>query len=338
MKPAPCSAPPDFRLAEWLYEEGIGENRAVLVEGDAILEAAIELPDRLRTGTVAAARLAKILVPGRRGLVVSGDREAILEPLPRELTEGGTLRIEIVREAVPEAGRPKLPKARVTEGELRPGPTLIERLGQPATHRPPGPDRFEQLGWSELLEEALTGEIAFAGGALRMSLTPAMTLFDVDGALPPAELACAGAAAAARSIRRFGIGGSIGIDLPTLPGRAERQAAAAAFDELLPQPYERTAVNGFGFLQIVRRRERPSIPETVQGDRVGAAARALLRRAERTPGAGERTIRAAPAVVARIEAEAGWTDELARRTGAPVRLRADPSLPISGGDVQSAHS
>ena len=112
-----------------------------------------------------------------------------------------------------------------------------------------------------------------------MSLTPAMTLFDVDGSLPPAELAVAGAAAAARAIRRLGIGGSIGIDLPTLPARADRQAAAAALDAVLPQPFERTAVNGFGFLQIVRRRERPSLPELVQGDPVGAAARALLRRA-----------------------------------------------------------
>ena len=118
-----------------------------------------------------------------------------------------------------------------------------------------------------------------------MSLTPAMTLFDVDGSLPPAELAIAGAAAAARAIRRLGIAGSIGIDLPTLAGRADRQAAAAALDAVLPQPFERTAVNGFGFLQIVRRRERPSLPEIVQGDPVGAAARALLRRARAREGA-----------------------------------------------------
>jgi hypothetical protein len=325
-------------LAEWLYEEGIGESRAVLLEGDDILEAAIELPDTLRVGTVAEARLAKILVPAGRGVVVVDGREAMLEPLSPSLTEGQKLRIEIVREGVAEPGRPKLPKARLSEEEPRPGLSLLERLGAPSVHRAQGPDRFEQAGWSELLEEALTGEISFAGGALRMSLTPAMTLFDVDGGLPPAALACAGAAAAARAIRRFGIGGSIGIDLPTLSGKAERQAAAASLDALLPQPFERTAVNGFGFLQVVRRRERPSLPEILQGDRVGAAARALLRRAERTPGAGERTIRAAPAIVARIEAEAGWTEELSRRIGAPLRLRADPSLPISGGDVQSAHS
>lgn len=325
-------------MAEWLYEDGIGENRAILVEDGAIVEAAIELPGGLLAGMVAEARLAKILVPGRRGLARLPDGEAVVEPLPPGVTEGRTLHVEIVREAIPEPGRPKLAKGRATGAAPQPGPSLRERTGRPLPQPLHGPDRFEEAGWSELLEQAATGEIPFPGGALRMSLTPAMTLFDVDGALPPAELACAGAAAAARAIRRFGIGGSIGIDLPTLPSRAGRQKAAEALDALLPPPFERTAVNGFGFLQIVRRRERASIPEIVQHDAVGAATRALLRRAERAPGAGERTLRAAPAVIARIEANPGWIDALSRRTGSPVRLRAEPSLPISGGDVQSAHS
>jgi len=197
-----------------------------------------------------------------------------------------------------------------------------------------GPDRFEEAGWSELLEQAATGEVPFDGGALRMSLTPAMTLFDVDGRLPPAELARAGAAAAARAIRRFGIGGSIGIDLPTMPGRADRQAAAAAVDAALPQPFERTAVNGFGFLQIVRRRERPSIPEIVQDDPAGAAARALLRRAQRSAGQGAAVLRAAPAVIARIEAQPGWVEALRREIGAEVVLQAGAGLSISAGHVQ----
>ncbi|MGZ8336189.1 MAG: ribonuclease, partial [Allosphingosinicella sp.] len=200
--------------------------------------------------------------------------------------------------------------------------------------QPTGPDLFEQAGWSELLDEAQSGEIDFPGGALRMSLTPAMTLFDVDGSLPPAELACAGAAAAARAIRRLGIGGSIGIDLPTLPGRAERQAAAAGLDAVLPQPFERTAVNGFGFLQVVRRRARPSLPELVQGDPAGAAARALLRRAQRAEGHGPLTLQAAAPVIARLEARADWLDALRRQVGAAIVLQAEPGLAISAGHVQ----
>ncbi|MGZ8281877.1 MAG: ribonuclease, partial [Allosphingosinicella sp.] len=221
-------------MAEWLYEAGIGEDRAILIEAGMIIEAAIELPG-LRAGAVVPARLAKILVVGRRGLaeLVCGD-EAMVEPLPAGLTEGASCRVEILREPIPEPGRPKLAKARVTDAPLRDGIALADRIDAALRPQPTGPDLFEQAGWSELLDEAQSGEIDFPGGALRMSLTPAMTLFDVDGSLPPAELACAGAAAAARAIRRLGIGGSIGIDLPTLPGRAERQAAAAGLDAVLP--------------------------------------------------------------------------------------------------------
>ena len=54
-------------MAEWLYEDGIGENRAILVEDGEIVEAVIELPG-LRAGAVVAARLTALLIPGRRGI------------------------------------------------------------------------------------------------------------------------------------------------------------------------------------------------------------------------------------------------------------------------------
>jgi hypothetical protein len=329
-------------LAEWFYEAGIGEDRAILVEDDAILEAAIELPDALRLGTICGARLTTILTSARRAIVtLSNGDEALLEPVPVGVTQGAALRVEIIRERVPEKGRAKLAKVRATDLPARAGAGLLDRLtasGQYVTRlRSTDPDRFEQAGWSELLEQASSGEIPFEGGALRMSLTPAMTLFDVDGNLDPARLAVAGAGAAGRAIRRLAIGGSIGIDLPTLAARPDRQAAAAALDAALPQPFERTAVNGFGFLQLVRRRECPSLAELLQFDPPGAAARALLRRAERTPGSGERLIQAAPAVVARLEAETVWLAELRRRIGVEVRLRAEAGLAISAGHVQSAH-
>ena len=319
-------------MAEWLYEAGIGENRAALVESGRILEAVIELPGALRLGAVLPARLIAVQIPRRRGIVSLEHGEALLEPIPAGLTEGAALRVEVVREAIAEAGRAKLPKVRTTADEPRPGPALRQRLDA-IELTAFGPDRLEQAGWSELLEEARTGEIAFAGGSLRMSLTPAMTMFDVDGFLDPEPLAVAGAAAAGSAIRRLGIGGSIGIDLPTVASRAGRQAAAARFDAMLPQPFERTAVNGFGFLQVVRKRERASIPELLQGDPAAAAARALLRRAERTPGAGTRTIVAAPQVIDRIESNPAWIEALARRVGGTVALQPDPGLAISAGHV-----
>lgn len=320
-------------MARWLYEEGIGENRAVLIEGGEIAEAIIELPSELRAGSVVKARLASILIPNRRAIaILENSTEVLVEPVQQGITEGAAVRIEIVREAVAERGRLKRAKGRVTDTEERRGPTLIERLDGAAPVSPAGPDLLEQAGWSELLEQAATGEIPFAGGALRMSLTPAMTLFDVDGILPPAALAEAGAEAAGCAIRRLGIAGSIGIDLPTLPSKGDRQRAASALDAVLPQPFERTAVNGFGFLQIVRRRERASVAEIVQGDPVGVAARALLRLAQRTPGQGLRTLHAAPPVAARLEP---WLEMLIRRTGTAIALRAEPGLAISAGHVHA---
>ena len=325
-------------MAGWLYEEGIGENRAIRVEQGEIVEALIELPGGAGPGAVLEARLIEVQQPGRRGLVCldSGD-EAILSPIPAGVTEGARLRVEVVREPLPETGRAKRAKVRPSDAPLRPAPKLVERLGGWAPNSPGRIDMFEQAGWSELVESAESGEIPFAGGGLRMSLTPAMTLFDVDGVLEPAALAVAGARAAGQAIRRFGIGGSIGIDLPTLSAKADRLRAAEALDEVLPQPFERTAVNGFGFLQVVRRRERRSIPEIVQADPVGAAARALLRRAERA-GPGALNLVAAPDVVARIETQSGWIDTLSRRVGGAVALQADAGQPIFAGYVHHRQS
>jgi hypothetical protein len=311
-------------LAEWLYEEGIGENRAILVEDDEIIAAAIELPGEMRCGSVLAGRLAHIAIPGRRGVVATGRGEVMVEPLPKRLSEGQGVRVEIVREPIAEPGKPKFAKGRITDAEEQEGPSLAERIGSPPPLRPLGPDLFYEAGWSELIDEALGGEIDFPGGELRMSLTPAMTLFDVDGFLPPFELALAGAEAAALAIRRLDIGGSIGIDLPTLPSREERLRAVEALDSVLPRPFERTAVNGFGFLQVVRRRERRSLPELLQWDPVGGAARDLLRTAER--GVGGCELVAAPAVIARLRANPDWLDTLARRVGGAVALREDSSF------------
>ena len=161
-----------------------------------------------------------------------------------------------------------------------------------------------------------------------------MTLIDVDGFLPPDELAVLGAAEAAKAIRRLDIGGSIGIDLPTAGSKAARQSAAAAIDAALPQPFERTAVNGFGFVQIVRPRGRASLVELAQ-DRASFEARALLRRAA-SEGPGAMRLVAHSSVVAALEGKPEWLDALSRQVGGAIGLRADPALPMSGGYAEQA--
>lgn len=321
-------------MAEWILDEGIGESRAALVDADRIIEARIARDGGLRVGAVVRARLT-----GRSGdrgeLLIEGGGQALLQRLPPGLAEGAMLNAEIVREALPERGRWKLPVARATDAPPAPAPTLADEIGPAIRLAPHAPDALEVAGWSELIEQAETGLVPFRGGLLRIELTAAMTVIDVDGELPPAELARAGAAAAGAAIRRLGIGGSIGIDLPTVPDKAARQAAADAFDAALPPPFERTAVNGFGFLQIVRRRTRPSLLELIQADPVRSAALALLRRAGRDPRPGAGTLVAPPAVASLIAANPDWLDALARRRGGAIGLRAEPALPMSAGHVEA---
>ena len=318
-------------MPEWLIERGIGETRAVRVRDGEIVEARIELEGAVPAGAVLPARLVNV---GSNGVnAVAADeqgREYLLPQAPRGVTQGAALNIEVTREAIPGGETWKRPLARATDEAVRsPPPPDAEVVPLPAPA-----DRLGAAGWGDLLDEARSGIVRFAGGELRVSLTPAMTLIDVDGHLPVEELALAGAEAAARAILRHGIGGSIGIDLPTVSGKALRQAIGAAIDAILPQPFERTAVNGFGFLQIVRPRARACLFE-LAADRAAFEARALLRLAamERT---GATALVANPAVVRAIERQPGWIEALSRQLGGAAVLRSDPALPIHGGYAQAA--
>ncbi len=310
-------------MTEWLIERGIGEIRVALVEGGRIIEARILREGVVPAGTVLEARLRSV---GRNAMAVADGQEYLLPKGAPGATEGAKLSIEVTREAL--GAEPwKRPLARMTDEAPRPAPELTGRnLQFPGTT-----DELEAAGWSNLLDEARSGLLAFSGGELRVSLTPAMTLVDVDGQLLPADLAVAGAKAAAQAIRRHGVGGSIGIDLPTVEGKAARQGAAQAVDAVLPQPFERTAVNGFGFLQIVRPRTHASLFE-LAADRAPFEARALLRLATREVGAIR--LAAHPAVTAVLEANPGWLETLSRQVGGAVTLRRDPSLAMSAGHAQ----
>lgn len=321
-------------MPEWLIERGIGETRAVLADKGEIIEAQVELEDVTPAGSILAARLASTGTHGRNADAVAQDGVEYL--LPRGAlghAQGATLAIEVTRVAIPGSEPWKRPLARISDKAPALAPPLFERLNGRSLPFPCAEDALHDLGWEDLLDQARTGLIPFAGGELRVSATPAMTLIDVDGYLPPDELAILGAAAAAQAIRRLDIGGSIGIDLPTVAGKAIRQDAAEAIDSTLPQPFERTAVNGFGFVQIVRPRSRPSLIELAQ-DRPAFEARALMRRAVREPP-GAKLLVGHPAVIAAAQRHPEWVDSLGAQIGGKVELRSDAALPMSGGYATS---
>jgi len=326
-------------LAEWLVEEGIGEHRAILIDSGEIAAARIDWPGSLAAGQIEDAVLIARAAGSSRGTVrFAGGEEALIDGLRRDAREGAPIRAIVTRSAIGEKARRKLAQAKPTQGTPRPAPTLAMRLHDEG-HAVRVVHRFADAGWpdadwEELFLQAWDGSIAFAGGALTVSPTPAMTLIDVDGTLPPRALAVEAATAAALTIRRFDLGGSIGIDFPTLERKDERRAVDEALAAALTRwPHERTAMNGFGFVQLVARLERPSLLHRVAGDPAGAAARALLRRAERVAEPGALRLSAHPRVLAKIPPE--WRDMLARRSGREIRLHEAPQLAWEAASVQA---
>jgi hypothetical protein len=305
-------------LPEWLIERGIGEIRAALVDDGEIVEARVRRDGVIPAGTILEAKL--VAVAPRVAVEAAG--ETFL--LPRGVSgvsEGRSLFVEVTREAIGNGEPWKRGLARVTCELPRDAPPLAEgREGRIAD-------------WDDLLEDARGGIVAFNGGELRIEPTAAMTMIDVDGWLEPAQLAQVAAWAAARAISRLDLGGSVGIDFPTLGDKQARRDVDRVLDEYLPKPSERTAINGFGFVQVVRPRSRASLMELAR-DRVPFEARALLRRAALEPPGGKKIV-AHPAIVALLESHEDWLEDLGRQLGGTIGLRADPALPMSGGYAEN---
>ena len=324
-------------MAEWLVEHGIGETRALLVEGDEILAAKIRWPGELHAGQQAFAKLTSKRSGKRRGIAtLDGGVEVLVDHLPPEANEGATIGIRVSRAAISERGRYKLAQARcfVVDNELvdpdaKVGAAALRNVfitGDTVRRLPTG-------HWEEVWSAASSGSLEFAGGEILLSTTPAMVI-DVDGEGSPRELALASIPAIARSLRWFDLGGNIGIDFPTIEAKADRKRVDAALDEALADwPHERTAMNGFGFVQLVVRLEGPSLLHRFATSRTGMCARMALRRAEMAEGNGRVLLLTVhPAIKAKLKPE--WLEELARRTGKEVRIETDPGLALEASQAQ----
>ena len=301
-----------------MIETGIGETRAALIDDSEIVEARVRRDGVTPAGAILEAKLVAV---APRVTVEAGGEQFLLPRGVSGISEGSRLLIEITREALGGYETWKRGLARRTEDEPRPAPPLADGT----------PGKIE--GWDALLDEARSGLVGFDGGELRIEPTAAMTMIDIDGWLVPDKLAQMGAWAAARAIRRLDIGGPIGIDFPTLKGREARQQIDSILAEYLPSPAERTAMNGFGFVQVVRPRSRASLID-LAADRAAFEARALLRRAASEIGAIR--LVAHPSVLRLLEGQANWLDRLARQVGGAVTLRSDPSLAMSAGHAERA--
>jgi hypothetical protein len=319
-------------MPELYVNERLGETRAAVVERFRLIEMHIARDgDGLAAGARLAARLRQKL--GHRGIAEAAGEEILVEPWPPGAAEGATVTLEVTRAAWREPGRDRLAKARPTPLAPWPAPALASALQARGAVLQTGWPADIGGQWADAFEAAELGRLPFEGGSLAFAPTPAFTAVDVDGAglslTRPALLALAAA------IRLWGLGGSIVVDLPNGPDKAGRMAAAEAFDAAMGKlAFERTAINGFGLLQIVRPRPGPSILERAQLDRAGSAAIDLLASAARDSGTGPMRLVAAPPAIRWLQARSHLIESLARSSGRPVDLRADPMA--GSGHVEAA--
>lgn len=247
--------------------------------------------------------------------------------------EGTLVLAEIVRAAIPEPGRLRPARARLVEGHassvglIAPGPPLEVRF--------PGLAWVQTLdGVDDALDLADCGEFPCGDFALSFERTRGGLVIDVDGGGDARKTNQAAAAEIARLLRLYQVGGSVLIDFRAMTGRADRQAVTDALLDAVrddPRPCEHTAVNGYGLMQLVRARPRPSALDVRcgvarHGTDAATLALELLAQAQRSIGAGVRTITAPPAIAHWLQVQQALQAEVAQRLGAALVIVAEPAM------------
>lgn len=355
---------------ELLWGTGPGEIRAGLVENGQLVEFRLVRLRRneqmlLRAGERYTARLISRTVNGQAMVDIGAGQNATLRN-PPSLPEGALIEVEMVRAPYAEPGNWKLPSVRYladiapVHGQaawhfsaepwelfLRDHAPLVDAiicpdaasagevrdvLGADAPEIKVRQQRIEDADFESLIEQAVSGIHPLPGGSLSIERTRAMTMIDIDGGVDGETLNLQAAREIPRLLRLLDISGQVGIDFVAMESKTARQAVVSALDEAaaLLGAYERTAINGFGFCQIVRRKAGPSVPELLCGTRRAglsdeSRAIALLREAGRSTGFGPRRLVAPPAIIDLIKKWPEETGALRSSLGVEIELVSDPA-------------
>lgn len=313
-------------MIEIWNDDGPGERRAALVENNCIVEIHIQRDLHPVVGECGTGRIGRKTPSGT--YIMTDNAGELLVRGKCAGSEGAYIAFEVVREEIAEPGRVKPAEAMLVEAASstdRQG--LWNRRTEALT---------ASMMKSALLDDAfdcaLAGTSVAGDATISFQRTKAGLVFDVDGTGDPRAINHAAAVEISRLLRLFQIGGMAMVDFVAVDSKTARQEIADAFDAASsadPRNYERTAINGFGMMQIVRARPRPSVLDQLFGTRIASLsdetqALWLLREASRTAGFGMRTITARPAVAALLSSPR-WQPLLAqteRMAGASLSIVA----------------
>ena len=350
-----------------------GEQRvAVLDPAGTLLDYAIDRPGRPDgVGDVLRGRVVARVPTMAGAFVALPDQEGFLPDSAGAagLGVGDSVRVRVTRAAqggkgprlVGDGTAPPGPPALLTRGPaaalrlaaLHPGlPVWIDDPAVLAPWRSVLGARVQVGGWNDAVaaqvDALASSTVALPGGmAATITPTPALVAIDLDlaaatagrGTKASTQLTANRAVlpALAQQIRLRNLSGAIVIDLAGMAMRrrvtlAPDFAAALAPDPLAPRFLGFTAL---GLAEILRPRMHPPLHEMLAGPH--AAGLLALRRLDQDsaaqPGVAYRIV-AAPDVHRALTDDAAAQDDVARRTGRPLLLRPDPTLPPGQARVE----
>jgi hypothetical protein len=258
--------------------------------------------------------------------------------------EGARIMFEVTREAIAEPGRHKPPEIILREG-VREAPidkdalwdARMASLGQSVTN----------ASIAEGFDVAIAGQSQIGDVTISFQRTKAGLVFDIDGIGDAFAINMIAATEIARLLRLYQVGAMVLIDFVSMESKAQRTQIAEAFDAASlvdPRPFERTAINGYGMMQVVRARPRPSILDHLFGTRIAALsdetqAYWLLRAVAESRGFGVRSVTARPEVATLLQSErwSAWRAAAVRFAGADMVVVADEKV-TGYGHVHVAQS
>ncbi len=342
MKRGLCCAHRAIRLTELWRDDAPGERRAAFVEAGKIVEIHMQRDAHWVLGECGMGRVDRRTPAG--AYIVTDDGSELLLRSKNGAAEGTRLAFEVTREAIAEPGRVKLPEVMLRDAlpdrQLSKDSLWQQRLA--AFDTPVATQAFD-----EGFDTAIAGYSQVGDIIISFQRTKAGLVFDVDGIGDAFTINRIAAAEIARLLRLYQVGAMVMIDFVSMEAKIQRADIASIFDTasaLDSRPFERTAINGYGLMQVVRARPRPSVLDHLFGTRIAALsdetqAYWLLRSAARSSGFGLRTITARPAVAHLLSSER-WQPlraECARLAGAGVEVVADENA-TGYGHVHVAQS